>query len=80
MDAQTRSGAKQGNIRLSWKYPLYHGGYRLWEVARSLRCADLALMLNQHDRDFAASNLKVDPAKLRVVRNGIPETLLNLPF
>lgn len=71
---------KQGNDRLSWKYPLYHGGFRLWEVANSLRNADLALLLNRRDLDYAVEKLGVKPEKARIVANGIPEVFLNLTF
>lgn len=71
---------KQRNGHLSWKYPLYHGGFRLWEVANSLRNADLALLLNRRDLDYAVEKLGVKPEKARIVANGIPEVFLNLPF
>ncbi len=62
---QRRAAARLGELKLSWKYPLYHGGWRLREVAQSLRVADLGLFLNQADRDFAVSRLKVDPASAK---------------
>lgn len=71
---------KQGNGHLSWKYPLYHGGFRLWEVANSLRYADLALLLNRRDLDYAVEKLGVKPERTRLVANGIPEVFLNLIF
>jgi glycosyltransferase involved in cell wall biosynthesis len=72
--------AKQGNERLSWKYPLYHGGFRLFEVATSLKDADLALLLNRRDLDYAVEKLGVKPEKARIVANGIPDVFLNLSF
>jgi glycosyltransferase involved in cell wall biosynthesis len=72
--------AKQGNLHLSWKYWLYHGRFRLWEVATSLRCADLALFLNQRDLDYAVKTLGVKPERARLVANGMPEVFLNLPL
>src|SRR5919202_5146908 len=72
--------AKRGNLHLSWKYPLYHGGFRLWEVATSLRCADLALLLNRRDLEYAVEKLRVKRERIRLVANGIPEKFLNLPF
>jgi glycosyltransferase involved in cell wall biosynthesis len=72
--------ADRGNLHLSWKYPLYHGGFRLWEVAESLRACDLALLLNQFDVNYTVSELGVDRARTHVVANGIPEEFLNLPF
>lgn len=72
--------SKRGNLRLSWKYPLYHGGFRLWEVAMSLRCADLVLLLNRRDAQYAVEQLGVKPERTRIVANGIPEAFLNLAF
>jgi len=68
-----------GNMKLSWKYPLYHGGFHLWEVANSLRLANLVLLLNDYDLDYSVNQLKVDRDRAHVVKNGILDTLLNLP-
>jgi glycosyltransferase involved in cell wall biosynthesis len=72
--------ARRGNLHLSWKYPLYHGGFRLWEVAVSLRCADLVFLLNRHDLKYATKQLDVKPERTHIIPNGIPEAFLNLPF
>jgi glycosyltransferase involved in cell wall biosynthesis len=72
--------ARRGTLHLSWKYPLWHGGFGLWEVATSLRCADLSFMLNHQDADFAREQLNVKPERIHVFPNGISESLLNLPF
>lgn len=72
--------ARRGNLRLSWKYPLYHGGFRLWEEATSMRCADLVLLLNHRDLEYAVEKLRVKPERTRIIANGIPEAFLNLPF
>lgn len=72
--------ARRGRLRLSWKYPLYHGGFRLWEVANSFRRADLALFLNRHELDYAVEELGVHSERARLVANGIPDTFLDLPF
>lgn len=79
MAVRRRAEAAEGGEPLSWKYPIYHGGWRLWEVARSLRAADVALFLNPADLDFALSRLEVAPERAVVVRNGISERLLGLP-
>ncbi|MBS0379249.1 MAG: glycosyltransferase family 4 protein [Proteobacteria bacterium] len=68
--------ARAGTEKLSWKYPLYHGGFRLWEVSTSLRRADVVLLLNEEDADFAATRLGVPRPKIRLVRNGISMNLL----
>jgi glycosyltransferase involved in cell wall biosynthesis len=79
MHLEILAEARQGNLELSWKYPLYHGGFRLWEVAQSLMACDLALLLNQYDADYAIHQLGVDSERARIVTNGIPEGFLNLP-
>jgi glycosyltransferase involved in cell wall biosynthesis len=72
--------ARRGNLRLSWKYPLYHGGFHLWEVATSFRRADLALFLNRHNLHYAVQELSVKPEQAKIIANGIPGTFHNLPF
>ena len=71
---------RQGKQYVSWKYPIYHGGYRLWEVATSLRHAELVLMLNRRDADFTAETFNIEAERVRVIANGIPEVFLNLPL
>lgn len=80
VDANVRFDARKSTTSLSWKYPLYHGGYRLWEVAKSLQLADMALMLNQHDLDYAVQKLRVMPERVRLIENGIPDQFLGLPI
>jgi glycosyltransferase involved in cell wall biosynthesis len=72
--------AKLGNMKLSWKYPLYRGSIQLWEIATSLRCADAAFLLNHQDADYAVNHLGVKPERAYVFPNGIPDEFLNLPF
>ncbi len=72
--------AKRGNLHLSWKYPLYRGSYRLWEVASSLRYADLVFQRNRHDLEYATEMLGIKPERSHIVPYGIPDTFINLPF
>jgi glycosyltransferase involved in cell wall biosynthesis len=72
--------ARRGNLHLSWKYPLYHGGFRLWEVASSIRNADLVLLLNHPDAEYVVEKLGVNSEQTGIVANGIPEEFLNLTF
>ena len=69
-----------GKLHLSWKYPLYHGGFRLWEVANSLRDVDLSLFSNHRNLEYAVEKLGVDIGRSRVFVNGIPDAFLNLDF
>lgn len=72
--------ARRGNLRFSWKYPLYRGGFQLWEVATSLYCADLVYLLNRQEAKYVIEELGVKPERLHVFPNGIPEEFLSLPF
>ena len=73
VDASLRESAARGQVRLSWKYPLYHGGYRLREVAASVRHADRCVLLNSAEREAAVSCLGVAASRIAVVPNGIPD-------
>jgi glycosyltransferase involved in cell wall biosynthesis len=66
-------------MTLSRRYPLYHGGYRLWEVKQSLRRAEGQIFLNEPDRDFAVQHLDVPAATTSVLPNGVADRLLDLP-
>jgi len=61
-----------GTATISWKYPLFHGGLRLRQVRRSIELADLTLVLNRRDRSVLETELGIAPARIRVVRNGVP--------
>lgn len=72
--------AKSGHLKLSWRYPLYHGGYRLWEVAKSFASADLSLFLSQSDCEYAIEHLRVDPGKTAIIDNGVGKEFLGRPL
>jgi glycosyltransferase involved in cell wall biosynthesis len=76
---QLRADAREGRARLSWKYPLYHGGFRLWEVRQSLLLADHAVLLNERDATHAREQLGVPAAKLSVIPHGLDAAFLGLP-
>lgn len=75
-DRARRAEAARGGIDLSWKYPLYWGGYRLREVAASYRSADLCLFLNEEEREYGIERFGLPEEKARVVDNGLPDFLL----
>jgi glycosyltransferase involved in cell wall biosynthesis len=79
-DLQLREDARRGAVELSWKYPLYYGGFRLWEVARSLRLSDLDLFLNKADLEYAVTKLAVPPEKAKLTVNGISSRFQSLPL
>jgi glycosyltransferase involved in cell wall biosynthesis len=70
---QLRADARAGLAHLSWKYPLYHGGFRLWEVRQSLLAADRIVLLNPLDRDYARDQLGVPADRIAVIPHGLPE-------
>ncbi len=76
---QLRADARAGLARLSWKYPLYHGGFRLWEVRQSLLLADHVVLLNPVDRDYACQRLGVPAAHISLIPHGLPEPFRALP-
>jgi glycosyltransferase involved in cell wall biosynthesis len=78
-DEQVRADAAQRTIRLSRKYGIYHGGLRLREVARSLRAADGAIMLNYVDRDYAINRIGVKADRVTVIPNGVPQAFVDAP-
>lgn len=69
---------REGNVKLSWKYPIYHGGIRLWEVATSFRKADGGLFLNNYDLQYAVNKLKTNDQSSRTISNGLPDYFINL--
>ena len=64
----------------SWRYRLYHGGFRLWEVAASLRSSDLNLMVSEHDARYVHEVLKIPVERVRVVPHGIPDAFAGQPL
>jgi glycosyltransferase involved in cell wall biosynthesis len=59
-----REGARRGELRLRRRYGLYHGGFRLHEVARSLRCADGVLALNDAEAAYVVSSLRIEASRV----------------
>ncbi|BDM81685.1 glycosyltransferase family 4 protein [Acaryochloris marina] len=72
--------AALGNLTLSWKYPLYRGSIQLWEIAQSLKYADLTFFLNRVDAEYAVNHLQVNPETAHVFPNGLPNYFLDLPL
>lgn len=71
-----RERAEREGRKLSWRYPLYWGGWRLREVAWSLRASDLVLLLSEEERAFAVEQLGVAPERIRLTANGVPDDFL----
>jgi glycosyltransferase involved in cell wall biosynthesis len=64
---------RQGHLSLTWKYPIYRGGLRVWECTKSFAWADLALVLNDTERTYALGELGMRERRVAVVENGIDE-------
>ncbi|MEI6735679.1 MAG: glycosyltransferase family 4 protein [Actinomycetes bacterium] len=62
--AARRRAARSGELRLRWRYRLYHGGWRLTEVRRSIGVADLKLVLNLTEKAYLTEILGVRPASV----------------
>jgi glycosyltransferase involved in cell wall biosynthesis len=63
--------SRSGALKLSWTYPIYKGGFRLWESRTSLSLANAALFLNFTERLYAVERLGVDSSRAVRVKNGI---------
>lgn len=80
LSERLRGDAREGKLHLSWKYPLYHGGFRLWEVAQTLRLADRSVLLNAEDAAYARERLGIPASKLSVIPHGLGEAFHGLPL
>jgi len=57
--ATRKRAARNGELRLRWRYRIYHGGWRLTEVSRSIGVADLRLVLNLTEKAYLTEILGV---------------------
>ena len=73
-----RARVKDGLAATSWRYPLYNGGLRLWEVRRSFRLSDGAVVLNEAERRFAVEELGAARDLTRVIGHGLDDQFLGL--
>jgi glycosyltransferase involved in cell wall biosynthesis len=62
--------------RPSWRYRVYHRGYRLWELRRSFRAVDQAILLNATEREHAVSDLKIPAQRISVIPHGASSAYL----
>ena len=68
---------RRGNLHLSWKYFIYWGGFRIWEVSQSIRRSNYCIVLNSEDKRFVEEQL--GQSRVSVVANGLPDYMLGLP-
>jgi glycosyltransferase involved in cell wall biosynthesis len=73
---ETVGEAKESGAALRRRSRLYHGGFRLREVAASLRLADLCVFSNHDDLELAVARLGVARARATVRLNGLPAAFL----
>lgn len=79
-------GAQRGNERgrqppgkrMSWKYRLYQGGYRLWECRRSFELADVSLLLNEVERRYVTTRFGIAPNRIVKIGNGIDDSFARI--
>lgn len=64
--AARRRAARKGELRLRWRYRIYHGGWRLTEVSRSIGVADLRLVLNLTEKAYLTEILGVRAASVAI--------------
>jgi glycosyltransferase involved in cell wall biosynthesis len=74
-EREVERAAREGR-KLSWRYPLYWGGWRLREVALSLRASDLVFVLSEEERAYLVERLGLAPERIRLTSNGVPDTFL----
>ena len=74
--AARKAGSARGELDLRWRYSLYHGGFRLREVNRSLRIADEVIVLSQAEADYCET-LHVDAAHVTIGTSALPTWLSN---
>ena len=59
--AARRAGAQRGELVLRRRYGLYHAGWRLSEVRRSLQVADAVAVLNDEESSWVCGHADVPP-------------------
>jgi glycosyltransferase involved in cell wall biosynthesis/GT2 family glycosyltransferase len=77
-DQSLRADAEAGKLVLSYKYPFYHGGYRLWEVQQSIVRSDHTIVSNETDRDFIIDQMDVSPLLVTAISSGIGGQFIGL--
>lgn len=77
---QYRLDGKLGNVKISWKYPFYHGSFHLWEEKYTLCHSDLVFMLNSQEVAYAQEELHINSDQISIFPNGLPDEFINLPF
>jgi glycosyltransferase involved in cell wall biosynthesis len=74
-----RAESAAAGERVRRRYSLYHGGFRLWEVERSLILADHSILLNQTDLAIVRNELRVPASRSSIVAHGVRDELFLEP-
>lgn len=70
---------RNGEVDLPLRSRLYSGGYRLWEVGRSIAAADGVVMSNSLDATYAIGRWRLDAERVLVIENAVADALRRLP-
>ncbi len=79
-DRRVREDVRAGRRQLRQRYYVYHGGVRLWEVARSMRLADHAIFLNEEDLRYSTEQLALPRHKASIIPHGLAGHFLEKPL
>ncbi len=71
--AARRAAAQRGELTLRRRYDLYHGGWRLVEVRRSLRRADAVFVLSAAEARYVTEDLGRSPATVHMISSAIDD-------
>ena len=73
--AARRRGAAAGQLHLRRRYALYHGGWRLAEVRRSLQRCDQVLVLSAEEQRYVTTVLGRGIDTTTLISNGLPASM-----
>lgn len=79
-DRVRRQEARSQGAPLRRRYYVYHGGFRLWEVKRSLQLADHVILLNETDLRIARAELGVAASRSTIVPHGASTAFFDRPI
>ena len=68
--------ARRTGQKMSWRYPIYHGGWRLREVRSSMIAADLVLVLNEEEREYLVERFSIPAERIELTANGVRDGFL----
>jgi glycosyltransferase involved in cell wall biosynthesis len=66
--------------KASWRKSIYRYGYRLAEVGRSFRRADLSLVLNAGEADYLHADQAIPRERIQIARLAVEDAVLAAPL